>query len=147
MAILLVNYGCMLPRYLLQLYWETGSVKLHHLLKKAWHPRKAWKRQRLTFKLDNRADTVEDIWTTVTIWATNPGNRNQIPTQNRKGAFRSSRWNYQWYRLRFHLWRFINFLAGRDWRAFFSGIKLVQSASSSKESLCLFQSVITGLKC
>ena len=88
------KWGLHVTRYLLQLYWEAGSVKLHHLFKKVWHPWKAWKHQRLTFMPDDRADRVEDVWTTVTIWATNPGNKTQIPSQ---GALRSSGWNYQWY--------------------------------------------------
>lgn len=37
---------------------------------------------------DDRADKAEGVWTTVTIWATNPGNKTQIPSQ---GALRSSR--------------------------------------------------------
>lgn len=32
------------------------------------------KHQRLTFKPDDRADILEDIWTTVVAWATNPRN-------------------------------------------------------------------------
>lgn len=127
MAVLLVNYGCTLPRYLLQLYWETGSVKLHHLLKKAWHPWKAWKHQRLTFKADDRADMVEDIWATVvTIWATTPGTKNQIPSQSQGGASSSSRWSYQGYWLRFHLWLFINFPSQWVWRAFLVEVNLLK---------------------
>lgn len=146
MAVLLVNEGFMLPRYLLQLYWETGSVKLHHLLKKSWHPWIAQKHQRLTFKPDDRADIVGDMWTTVTIWATNTGDKNQIPSQSWGGASRYPWWKYQRYWLRL-LYNFsLIFVLGRN-KELLSRIKLVKSASCSEESLCLFQSVIIGLKC
>lgn len=51
----------------------------------------AQEHQRLTFKPDDRADIAGDMWTTVTIWATNPEDKNQIPSQSWGGACKSAR--------------------------------------------------------